>query len=102
MQAGAIVCEQPNLLGVSYLSGENDVSGVKLNFGDRFRGRRIVPEPVHIRTDPDSFRKLIYIQTRIVRGGPAVPTAGRGRPHAIEENPRSPSAPQRIAAQLVH
>lgn len=35
VQAGAIVYEQMNL-GVSYLNGENDVSGLKLNFGYRF------------------------------------------------------------------
>lgn len=35
VQAGTIVYEQMNL-GVSFLSGENDVSGVKLNFGYRF------------------------------------------------------------------
>lgn len=35
VQAGGIVYEQMNL-GLSYVNGENDVSGVKLNFGYRF------------------------------------------------------------------
>lgn len=35
VQAGSIVYEQMNL-GLSYVSGENDVSGLKLNFGYRF------------------------------------------------------------------
>ncbi len=35
VQAGAIVYEQLNF-GISYLNGENDVSGLKLNFGYRF------------------------------------------------------------------